>query len=131
MALLDEFYTLNTLTETENGISAEVTLNHKHRIFNGHFPENPVVPGVCMMQMIKEVLQLSRNKAFILSEGSNIKFMNILNPGENAVVELVHEIIRDNGDEIKLRSTIRNKETIFIKFAGTFREYMIKTNTDR
>lgn len=122
MALLDDFYTLNALTETENGISAEVTLNRKHRIFNGHFPENPVVPGVCMMQMIKEVLQLSRKKTFILSEGSNIKFMNILNPDENEKVELVHEIVRDNEGEVKLKSIIRNKETIFIKFAGSFRE---------
>jgi len=123
MALLDDFYTLNALTETENGISAEVTLNPKHRIFNGHFPENPVVPGVCMMQMIKEVLQLSRKKTFILSEGSNVKFMNILNPDENQQVVLVHEIVRDNGEEVKLKSTIRNNETVFIKFAGSFREY--------
>jgi len=126
MALLDDFYTLNALTETENGILAEVTLNPKHRIFNGHFPENPVVPGVCMMQMIKEVLQLSRKRTFILSEGSNVKFMNILNPDENQKVELVHEIVRDNGEEVKLKSTIRNNETVFIKFAGSFREYRTK-----
>ncbi len=126
MALLDDFYTLNTLTETESGISAEVTLNPKHRIFNGHFPDNPVVPGVCMMQMIKEVLQLSRKRTFILSEGSNVKFVNILNPDENQRVELVHEIVRDNGEEVKLKSTIRNNETVFIKFAGSFREYRTK-----
>lgn len=122
MALLDDFYTLDVLTQTENGVSAEVTLNPEHRIFNGHFPENPVVPGVCMMQMIKEILQVARNKEFILAESSNIKFMNILNPDENRKVRFIHEITREAGGEVKLKSTIRNQETVFLKFAGSFRE---------
>ncbi len=122
MALLDDFYILDVLTQTENGVSAEVTLNPEHRIFNGHFPENPVVPGVCMMQMIKEILQVARNKEFILAESSNIKFMNILNPDENRKVRFIHEITREAGGEVKLKSTIRNQETVFLKFAGSFRE---------
>lgn len=120
MPLLDDFYFLKQIENNGTGIVADIELNKDHRIFEGHFPGNPVVPGVCMMEMVKEVLEKSRGKNFLLSEGTNVKFMNILNPQENSHVKLTHEISSETEEEVKLRCTISNQDITFLKFSGSF-----------
>ena len=58
--LLNNFFELNNLivSDDRTNAAAKATLNPKHPIFDGHFPESPVVPGVCMIQMIKEILSV-------------------------------------------------------------------------
>ena len=55
--LLNDFFTINDKVSSETEIWAELYINATHKIFEGHFPNQPVVPGVCMMQMIKEILE--------------------------------------------------------------------------
>lgn len=121
MPLLDDFYVLKDLEQLDSTITAKVEINSKHKIFDGHFPENPVVPGVCMMEMIKEILEISRENTFILSTASNMKFMNILNPFVHPEVVFAHEILSENAEEVKLKSTILFEEIVFMKFSGTFK----------
>jgi 3-hydroxyacyl-[acyl-carrier-protein] dehydratase len=125
MPLLDDFYVLKDLIQSDSTIKAKVEINSKHKVFDGHFPENPVVPGVCMMEMIKEILEISREENYILSSATNIKFMNILNPFVHPEVEFVHEIVSENTEEIKLKSSILYEETVFLKFSGSFRKKTI------
>jgi 3-hydroxyacyl-[acyl-carrier-protein] dehydratase len=125
MPLLDDFYVLKDLIQSDSTIKAKVEINSKHKVFDGHFPENPVVPGVCMMEMIKEILEISREENYILSSATNIKFMNILNPFVHPEVEFVHEIVSENTEEIKLKSSILYEETVFLKFSGSFKKKTI------
>jgi 3-hydroxyacyl-[acyl-carrier-protein] dehydratase len=125
MPLLDDFYVLKDLIQSDSTIKAKVEINSKHKVFDGHFPENPVVPGVCMMEMIKEILEISREDNYILSSATNIKFMNILNPFVHPEVEFVHEIVSENTEEIKLKSSILYEETVFLKFSGSFKKKTI------
>ena len=54
--MLKDFYTLNTLQQiAANTYLCTLTLNAEHPIFKGHFPNNPVTPGVCMMQIVKNL----------------------------------------------------------------------------
>ena len=55
--LQGNFFTINHIHQDENSVKASIELNPVHPIFEGHFPQTPVVPGVCMMQMVKEVLR--------------------------------------------------------------------------
>ena len=56
--LLHNFYKI-TYSEHINGTdwAVQVMLNPQHAIYNGHFPQQPVVPGVCMLQIIKECIE--------------------------------------------------------------------------
>jgi len=42
-----------------NEDSFKIELNFNHKIFKGHFPGSPILPGVCIIQIVKEVLNLS------------------------------------------------------------------------
>ena len=53
--LLENFYKIIHIKEREDGKQAiEIELNPGHMLYQGHFPGQPVVPGVCTLQMIKE-----------------------------------------------------------------------------
>ena len=56
--LLDNFYTiLSSEQPDETSGTVLLELNPDHAIYQGHFPAHPVVPGVCLLQLIKESVE--------------------------------------------------------------------------
>lgn len=43
-------FTLADLQADGETVKTSIILNPLHPIFKGHFPDNPILPGVCMMQ---------------------------------------------------------------------------------
>ena len=54
--LINDFYNCHDIEAHENEYGCRIVFNAAHDIFKGHFPGQPVVPGVCMMEMVKELL---------------------------------------------------------------------------
>ena len=80
-------YTIEKITEANNLIEATVELNEKHEIFQGHFPNQPVLPGVCMLQMIREVLEESFNDKLQLLKADDIRFTAMIDPNESKEIK--------------------------------------------
>ena len=119
--LLEDFYTeiVSTDLSTENTFTATVELNPSHKIYKGHFPEIPVAPGVSLIQLIQEVLAKKINHPLALKEGSNIKFLAMINPlKENKITISYTILIKDK--EVDVTANISGKEIIYVKFKGTF-----------
>jgi 3-hydroxyacyl-[acyl-carrier-protein] dehydratase len=86
--LQNNFYTLSSRNDNEKDtISATVLIDKNHPIFKGHFPEKPVLPGVCLMQIIKDILEDKINKLVFLKSIGNVKFIAIVNPFEHSELE--------------------------------------------
>ncbi|MEP7278535.1 MAG: 3-hydroxyacyl-ACP dehydratase, partial [Bacteroidota bacterium] len=67
--LAGSFYTIvSPVIEPEN-IRAILKINPDHAIFKGHFPGQPVVPGVCMMQIVKELMETGTGRRLRLQTG--------------------------------------------------------------
>jgi 3-hydroxyacyl-[acyl-carrier-protein] dehydratase len=104
--LLTDFYQYGHLSvqqiESKTKLEAEIVLNPDHDIFKGHFPNLPIVPGVCMIQIIKEIAEVYLNKKLFLESASTIKFLSMLNPEAHQRVSLEIEIrsVVDSGYEI-------------------------------
>lgn len=86
--LLNDLYTIQSLTETQNGIQATVQLRADHAIFKGHFPGQPVLPGVCMMEMIAEITGKYLEKEFRIYGGPLIKFLHMIDPLHHPLISL-------------------------------------------
>ncbi len=86
--LLNNLYTIQSLSETDNQIQATINLISDHAIFSGHFPGQPVLPGVCMMEMVAEVMGVYLNSSFRISGGPLIKFLRMIDPGINPLINL-------------------------------------------
>ena len=118
--LIEGLYKITANEKTAEGISATVHLNKDHAIFKGHFPGNPVMPGVCMIQIIKELTEEATGKSLFLTVSSNIKFMAIINPEKNPDLQLVIDIAEEN-DEVKVKNTTTFDETVALKLNATFK----------
>lgn len=116
------FYKVQTVEPVAEGsLKVRVELNEKHKIFEGHFPGNPVVPGVCMVQMIKEMLSSVLEKELILVTGDNLKFMNIVNPEVNKFLDFDINYKHQEDSVIKVNNIIFFEDKVFFKFSGTFK----------
>ena len=118
--LLKDFYKVNALNVVENMATATITINKDHAVFKGHFPGNPVTPGVCMMQIIKELTEQIVNEKLFMNSASNIKFMSIINPEKNSDLELTLDITKtDNSYTVK--NTTKFEDTIALKLTTNFK----------
>lgn len=118
--LIEGLYSVASFEQDEQTVNATIKLNPAHEVFKGHFPGNPVMPGVCMIQMIKELTEQATGKTLFLSVASNIKFMAIINPEKNDTIQLVLHISEVDG-EIKVKNTVSFKETLALKLNATFK----------
>lgn len=121
--LLKDFYTIVELDNSDKeNIKAIIDLNKDHEVYKGHFPNNPVVPGVCLTQLIKEVMENSESKALQLSYAKNIKFMAVVNPEINTRLQIDLKVKYDSEQElIKVNSVTHFNDQVFYKFQGNFK----------
>ncbi|WP_224995980.1 3-hydroxyacyl-ACP dehydratase [Cesiribacter sp. SM1] len=100
--LKDKLYTLNSLEEQEAGVyKALVLLDASNPIFTGHFPGQPVLPGVCLLEMVKEILGQIRRRPCRLISAAHMKFLKVVDP--RAEPALLFEIAIVEGEtELKV-----------------------------
>ncbi|MDE1192011.1 MAG: 3-hydroxyacyl-ACP dehydratase [Arachidicoccus sp.] len=113
--LKDNFYTIIDFRKEENIVHAEIELNEQHEIFKGHFPNQPVVPGVCWMQIAKEILTYSLNKKLFLNHADDIKFLKMHNPNEQKNMEVKINYSLEKNDIINANIIFQKEDTIYCK----------------
>ena len=117
--LIKDLYTLENFVYTDGTIEALIHLNKDNEIFKGHFPGNPVMPGVCMIQIIKELTEKAVDSSLFLNETTNIKFMAIINPNETPDLKLSINITEvENG--YKIKNTSNFGDTLALKMSALF-----------
>jgi 3-hydroxyacyl-[acyl-carrier-protein] dehydratase len=118
--LIKGLYELLSYNHQEGHIEAKVKLNKTHKIFEGHFPGHPVLPGVCVIQMIKEFTEKALNKKLLLAVASNVKFMAVINPEKNDIINFKLDLT-EVGNEIKVKNTVSFDDTLALKLSATFK----------
>ena len=116
--LLKDFYKLQSLDKTgDQKYTAGIVINAAHDVFKGHFPDNPVTPGVCMMQIIKEITEQVVNAPLTMKSASNVKFMALINPEVTPELKLELEIIETEDALIKVKNTTCFNDTTALKLS--------------
>ncbi len=71
---------------------ANIVIPTDHAAFKGHFPGNPIVPGVVLidatLQAIATLTGVSLNQCCLTS----IKFLNVVRPGQALILQFQHEL---------------------------------------
>ena len=114
--LQNSFYTLEGLPKTTpTSVQATIRLNPAHAIFAGHFPGQPVVPGVCMLQIIKELLEDGTGQRVQLTKASNVKFLTVLTPQAHEVVDVQLNFESSEDGILMSEATISSGAARFIR----------------
>jgi len=117
-AINNEIFIINNLEHTDSSIKAELVVNHQSNILKGHFPGQPVVPGACMLQLIKDVLESALDASLLLKKADHLKFINMIVPGDNQVVVL--DVSYKTGESISVVAKLLIGEVVGFKFQGSF-----------
>jgi len=118
--LLGNFYTISSVQKENNSINAMLELNTTHRIFEGHFPGQPVVPGACLLQMVKEIMQTVTPNNIRLIKAHQLKFISPINPSANNDLRFALTYNISANDEITVSATLLNNTVACFKFSGVF-----------
>lgn len=66
----------------KNEVKAQVTTNHDSPWFSGHFPGNPILPGIAQLGMVADCIAEARGNTLSMTGLSRVKFRKIVRPGE-------------------------------------------------
>jgi len=119
MLLETDFFTISNLTTSGADVNAELIINADHKIFDGHFPGQPVVPGVCMMQMVKELLEQVTEQKTNLVKAHEMKFLAILDPARNNIISAALKYTAAE-NVVDVTATFFKEELVHFKFKGQF-----------
>jgi 3-hydroxyacyl-[acyl-carrier-protein] dehydratase len=118
---LNDLFTYRIESNDTGIILARIKINAAHPVFKGHFPGNPVTPGVALIEIIRQVLSSALNKKFILTEAREIKFIAAVIPTSITELELSVDYNEVAG-KICTNCIISGNGQVFSKLKGDFCE---------
>ncbi|MEZ5198896.1 MAG: hypothetical protein R2764_21720 [Bacteroidales bacterium] len=116
---LRSIYEIKSIDIKEQAIHTIIAFNKDHAVFGGHFPGNPIVPGVVQIQVLKDLLENALGKMVFLNHSKTIKFLNVINPIET--VEVIFEIDFEfqQGNDLSVKCIVKTESQVYMKFSGT------------
>ncbi|WP_343635276.1 hypothetical protein [Fluviicola sp.] len=120
MILKDTFYTIDALKFEDNVLEATITIDPKHRIYEGHFPNNPVTPGVVQLELVKEILGTQFNRAIQLKTLATSKFLAVLNPVNTPEATFKMTVAQQEDETLKVSGQLSTAEGVCLKFSGIY-----------
>lgn len=73
---------LTAKLDNENAVVAQVTADAGSRWFAGHFPGEPILPGIAQLNMVTECIERVLDKKLVLQNLTRIKFKQLIRPGD-------------------------------------------------
>ncbi len=109
-----------TISSDHNKLITKIKLNKDHDIYNGHFPNNPITPGVIIIQIIKEILEEHLDCELFLRKIINIKYISPINPIINNSLLFEIYLQKENKSIIVKNNIMLDNAKIAVKFKGKF-----------
>jgi len=125
LLLLDKVLELN-----KNYIVAQKNVTIDEPFFQGHFPDNPIMPGVFQIEIMAqasgilgmEVFEDKKEREYLLMNIENAKFRRPVTPGD--VLKIKVELLNKKGNIFKFEgvTTVDNVQVASAKILATMRE---------
>ncbi len=116
---IEDIFIVGSLIHTDGIIKADLSINAHSSIFMGHFPGQPVVPGACMLQIVKDVLESTLGYSVQVKKAGNLKFIGMIDPLVTASVQL--EINYQIDEEIiNITAKLSDEDRVCFKMQGSF-----------
>jgi 3-hydroxyacyl-[acyl-carrier-protein] dehydratase len=119
---LDSLYTIENTGRDNNyeKIIIRIRINPLHEIFKGHFPGNPLLPGACTVQIIKELVEHVSEKDLMISDAGTIKYISFINPEEIWILDIDLQLKEKEEGRLFCNASVYSGEKAFCSFKGTF-----------
>ncbi len=119
MMLKDSYFTIKNREEIDGKNVYSISLLAGSEIYKGHFPGNPISPGVCSIQMIRECAEEALNKKLQISEINQCRFLSLLTPAKGENLSLTFGV-SDVENGYKIDATLSSTSETFVTMKATF-----------
>ena len=101
-----------------------IELNPDCFIYKAHFPELPITPGVCIIQVAKELFSELCGATLDLESVSNAKFLAVINPEVTSKLTYSFNKVTDSEDssQYKVSVVVADEKTTYTKLSLCFRK---------
>ena len=86
MKLQESYFNIRKISypnsDTRHG-KFKIDLIPTHPVYEGHFPGEPVCPGVCSLQMVKECAQIMAHEQLLVSYIKQYRLLAVITPQEH------------------------------------------------
>ncbi|MFI5152209.1 MAG: 3-hydroxyacyl-ACP dehydratase [Chitinophagales bacterium] len=120
--LIGNFFSISQIQTHQGSILAVIEINPTHQIFEGHFPGQPVVPGVCMLQMVKEILESVLKMQLMLTHADQIKFLSMIDPRKTTKIKAEIRFDLSSVSEIPVNASLNNEGVVYMKMKAAFNQ---------
>ena len=117
MRLAGNFYKVHTMDQIDNDYKVEVELMASHPIYEGHFPQQPVVPGVCTLTIIRECLGEILSRGVSFKSIKDCKYVSALIPQED--LRIILNIAITDQDKINVTVIREDNQQPVLKLKAT------------
>ena len=117
MVLKDNLYTIVDQKIIDGKQLFMIVLNPSCPIYEAHFPNMPITPGVCIIQIVEELLEVVIDKSLNLCSIKNAKFLSVLKP-EGQKVVVVFSSVKEEDTIIKSQVVITDlNDNVYAKIS--------------
>ena len=100
MILKNSLYQVVGQESTEGAVCYDVRLHPDHTIYQAHFPGEPITPGVCVIQIAKELLEDHLHRFLAIKAVKNVKFLMVISPLQHPQVRYTFTQIQEAPDSV-------------------------------
>lgn len=123
MKLKDNLYQILSLPDEVSG-EYIINLIPSSIIFKAHFPGNPILPGVCIIEIARELTETAVKTSLQLESVFNAKFVSVISPME--VTRLIYNFKKveflEERNLIKVSIDVKDEEDkIYSKLSLIFK----------
>ena len=127
LSLLNDYYKIDYCRpDDDDSTLFRINLLPGYCAYEGHFPGNPVSPGVCNIQLIKECAEWLAGRPLFLAFIDKCKFMAVISPQTTPYLQLRMYLSNSEttGSNVtykyNVRATLFDDLTTYIEFKGEF-----------
>lgn len=100
--------------------SYDVEFNVEHVIFQAHFPDNPIVPGVCSLEIMRQFAQTMLGGEIRIPAVKNIKFVSLMTPAKGKIFTFDMQLLQKAENQYGAKVSISEGETMLVKASVVF-----------
>lgn len=118
---MSKVYNIESIDNNDSKLTSLVSIDKNHKVFDGHFPERSILPGVIELEIIKTILSDFFKTSYRLKLVKNAKYMALIIPEETSkfIVEIDYSTVEEG---MKVKSVIKDDTKVYLKFSGLFVE---------
>ncbi|MDE6872352.1 MAG: hypothetical protein K2J62_09590 [Bacteroidales bacterium] len=118
--MASKVYRIERVEDKGGKVSADAVLDPGSDIFKGHFPGQPILPGVCSVQMLGEIMSEVIGKEVFINEVSSCKYLKTVDPVQEQELHLDIDYSFSDGKVTAAASgsTAAGEPYLKIKFAA-------------